>query len=148
MTRHWIARAGPVIGLVLVVLVFTFLTGAPDRYLSAFNLRIVLSQSVIVAVGAIGMTMIVVSGGIDLSVGAAIALTGVITAVALQSGWAPTIAVLTAIVAGGVVGALNGLAITTLRVIPFIVTLGMLGIARGVAKWLAQEQTVNVPITW
>lgn len=148
MTRNWIARAGPVIGLLLVVLVFTFLTGAPERYLSAFNLRIVLSQSVIVAVGAIGMTMIVVSGGIDLSVGAAIALTGVITAVALQAGWAPATAVLTAIVAGGVVGALNGLAITTLRVIPFIVTLGMLGIARGVAKWLAQEQTVNVPITW
>jgi ribose transport system permease protein len=146
--RDWIARAGPVIGLVLVVLIFTFLTGAPDRYLSAFNLRIVLSQSVIVAVGAIGMTMIVVSGGIDLSVGAAIALTGVITAVALQSGWSPATAVLIAIVAGGVVGALNGLAITTLRVIPFIVTLGMLGIARGVAKWLAQEQTVNVPITW
>jgi ribose transport system permease protein len=147
-SRAWIGRAGPVIGLAVVIIAFTILTGAPERYLSSFNLRIVLSQSVIVAVGAIGMTMIVVAGGIDLSVGAAIALTGVITAVGLQSGWAPALAVLAAVVAGGVVGTLNGVAITRLRVIPFIVTLGMLGVARGVAKWLAHEQTVNAPSTW
>jgi ribose transport system permease protein len=148
LSRAWIGRAGPVIGLAVVVIAFTILTGAPERYLSSFNLRIVLSQSVIVAVGAIGMTMIVVAGGIDLSVGAAIALTGVITAVGLQSGWAPAIAVLAAVLAGGVIGTLNGVAITRLRVIPFIVTLGMLGVARGVAKWLAHEQTVNAPPTW
>jgi ribose transport system permease protein len=147
-SRAWIGRAGPAIGLAVVIIAFTILTGAPERYLSSFNLRIVLSQSVIVAVGAIGMTMIVVAGGIDLSVGAAIALTGVITAVGLQSGWAPTVAVLAAVVAGGVIGTLNGVAITRLRVIPFIVTLGMLGVARGVAKWLAHEQTVNAPPTW
>jgi ribose transport system permease protein len=46
------------------------------------------------------------------------------------------------------VGVLNGLAITTLRVVPFIATLGMLGIARGVAKWISGEQTVNAPATW
>ncbi|MGH7619527.1 MAG: ABC transporter permease [Gemmatimonadaceae bacterium] len=145
---RWLGRAGPLIGLVLVVAAFTVLTGAPERYLSSFNLRIVLSQSVIVAVGAIGMTMIVIAGGIDLSVGAAIALTGVITAVGLRAGWPPAVAVLAAVIAGGVVGAANGIAITMLRVIPFIVTLGMLGVARGVAKWLAQEQTVNAPATW
>jgi ribose transport system permease protein len=53
-----------------------------------------------------------------------------------------------AVLAGGVVGLTNGLLITGLRVVPFIATLGMLGIARGVAKWLANEQTVNVPATW
>jgi ribose transport system permease protein len=46
------------------------------------------------------------------------------------------------------IGLVNGLAITRLRVVPFIATLGMLGIARGVAKWLADQQTVNVPATW
>jgi ribose transport system permease protein len=55
---------------------------------------------------------------------------------------------LAAVIAGGVIGLLNGVAITRLRVIPFIVTLGMLGVARGVAKWLAREQTVNAPPTW
>src|SRR5213075_2971289 len=101
-----------------------------------------------VALGAIGMTMIMVGGGIDLSVGAAIALTGVIAALGLGAGWSAWAAVGVAILTGGLVGLTNGLLITGLRVIPFIVTLGMLGIARGVAKWLAHEQTVNAPPTW
>src|SRR5258705_9501392 len=52
------------------------------------------------------------------------------------------------VLAGGLVGLVNGLVITGLRVVPFIATLGMLGIARGVAKWIAGQQTVNVPQTW
>ena len=95
-----IGRAGPALGLVLVILVFALLSDAPARYLSSFNLRIVLSQTVIVALGAIGMTMIVVSGGIDLSVGATIALTGVITALGISSGWPPALAILAAIAGG------------------------------------------------
>ena len=148
MLRTWISKAGPALGLVVVVLVFALLTDAPARYLSSFNLRIVLSQTVIVALGAIGMTMIVISGGIDLSVGATIALTGVITALGIGAGWHPALALFVAVLAGGCVGVINGLVITTLRVVPFIVTLGMLGIARGVAKWLAHETTVNVRATW
>ena len=148
LLRAGIGRAGPALGLVLVILVFALLTDAPARYLSSFNLRIVLSQTVIVALGAIGMTMIVVSGGIDLSVGASIALTGVITALGLRQGWTPALAVSAAVVTGGVVGLINGVLISTLRVVPFIVTLGMLGIARGVAKWVAREQTVIAPSTW
>jgi ribose transport system permease protein len=133
---------------VLVVLVFAILTAEPSRYLSPFNLRIVLAQTVIVALGAIGMTIIIISGGIDLSVGAAIALTGVVAALAIADGWPTAAALGAAVVAGGLVGLGNGLLITGLRVVPFIATLGMLGIARGVAKWLAHEQTVNVPPTW
>ncbi|MEP6621405.1 MAG: ABC transporter permease [bacterium] len=148
MLRPWLTRAGPAIGLVAVVLAFALLSDTPLRYLSVFNLRIVLSQTVIVALGAIGMTMIVISGGIDLSVGATIALTGVITALGIGAGMPPALAVLGAVLAGGLVGVINGAVITTLRVVPFIVTLGMLGIARGVAKWLAHEATVNVPATW
>jgi ribose transport system permease protein len=146
--RTWMASAGPAVGLVAVILAFSVLTGAPTRYLSPFNLRIVLSQTAIVAVGAIGMTMIIVGGGIDLSVGAAIALTGVVAALALDAGWWPLAAVVAAILIGGAIGVVNGLLITKLRVVPFIATLGMLGIARGVAKWLANEQTVNAPPTW
>ena len=93
--RRWLGRAGPAAGLVLVILTFALLTDAPGRYLSPFNLRIVLSQTAIVAVGAIGMTMIIVSGGIDLSVGAAIALTGVIAALGIGAGWGTTAAVRT-----------------------------------------------------
>ena len=146
--RRVLARLSPALGLIAVVLIFAVLADEPTRFLSAFNLRIVLSQTVITALGAIGMTMIIVSGGIDLSVGAVIALTGVIAALGLRAGWPPSLALIAAVGAGGAIGMANGAVITALRVVPFIVTLGMLGIARGMAKWLAHEQTVNVPVTW
>jgi len=146
--RRSLTRVGPALALVIVVAAFALLTGEPSHYLSPLNLRIVLSQTVIVALGAIGMTMIIVSGGIDLSVGSAIALTGVVAALGLVAGWPPTLTIAAAVATGGVIGLTNGAIITGLRVVPFIATLGMLGIARGVAKWLANEQTVNVPATW
>jgi ribose transport system permease protein len=146
--RVWLTRLGPFLGLLLVIATFAILTGSPERYLSPFNLRIVLAQTVVVALGAIGMTMIIVSGGIDLSVGAVIALTGVVTALVLGSGAAPVVAIAAAVAVGALVGLINGSLITRLSVVPFIVTLGMLGIARGAAKWLAGEQTVNAPATW
>jgi len=146
--KSWVIRLGPLLGLAGVVIFFAVLTGSPERYLSATNLRVILAQTVIVALGAIGMTVIMVSGGIDLSVGSSIALTGVAAAVALKDGWPPAAAVALGIATGAAVGAVNGLAITGLRIVPFIATLGMLGIARGAAKYLANQQTVNVPATW
>ncbi len=139
---------GPFVGLALVVAFFAAASGDPARYLSAGNLRIVLTQTVIVALGAIGMTVIIVSGGIDLSVGSVVALASVVAAIALRASWPPAAALLAGVLSGGLVGLVNGLAITRLRVVPFIATLGMLGIARGAAKWVAGEQTVNIPATW
>jgi ribose transport system permease protein len=146
--RRTLARLGPFLGLVVVIVIFALMTDSPSQYLSIRNFRIVVAQTVIVALGAIGMTMIIVSAGIDLSVGSAIALTGVVTALVLRAGMSPILAVLAGVIAGGLVGVVNGLAITRLKVIPFIATLGTLGIARGVAKWIADQQTVNVPETW
>src|SRR5205807_6923018 len=132
--RTWLNRLGPLLGLLLVITIFAILIGDPAHYLSPKNLRTVLAQTVIVAIGAIGMTMIIISGGIDLSVGSTIALTGVITALGINAGWSVSLAIAAGIVSGGFVGVMNGLAITRLRVVPFIATLGMLGVARGVAK--------------
>ena len=146
--RAWLDRLGPLLGLVLVIAAFAVMTDTPEQYLSLRNLRIVLSQTVIVALGAIGMTLIIVGGGIDLSVGSAIALTSVVTALALREGASPLSAIACALAVGATVGLVNGLAITRLKVVPFIATLGMLGVARGVAKWVADEQTVNAPPTW
>ncbi len=146
--RKWLNRLAPFIGLLLVIVVFAILIGEPEKYLSLKNLRTVLAQTVIVAIGAIGMTVIIISGGIDLSVGSAIALTGVITALGINAGWSTTLAVAVGILVGGTVGVVNALAITRLHVVPFIATLGMLGVARGVAKGIAGSQTVNMPETW
>jgi ribose transport system permease protein len=148
VVRRSFSRLGPALALVVVVAAFALLTGEPTHYLSPLNLRIVVSQTVIVALGAIGMTMIMVSGGIDLSVGSIIALTGVVAALGTAGGWPPAAAIAAAVATGGLVGLTNGALITGLRVVPFIATLGMLGIARGMAKWLANEQTVNIPATW
>jgi ribose transport system permease protein len=73
---------GPFFGLAVVIVFFAVISGNPGRYLSTNNLRIVLTQTVIVALGAIGMTVIIISGGIDLSVGSVIALSGVSAAIA------------------------------------------------------------------
>jgi ribose transport system permease protein len=146
--RRWLVRLAPVLGLVIVIVAFALVNPAPEQYLSVRNLRIVLAQTVIVALASIGMTIIIVSGGIDLSVGSTIALSGVVTAVILRNGGAPIVAVAAGVVVGGLIGIINGLVITRLKVMPFIATLGMLGVARGVAKWMADQQTVNVPPTW
>jgi ribose transport system permease protein len=146
--RGTLVRLAPVLGLLAVILVFAVGTGAPARYLSTNNLRVVFAQTVIVALGAVGMTVIMVSGGIDLAVGSVIALTGVVTALLLRAGQPPWSAALVAVLCGGLVGVANGLAITRLKVVPFIGTLGMLGVARGVAKWLAGQEAVYPPSTW
>ncbi len=148
MSRLRLGMFGPVLGLLAVVLFFALLSDDPAQYVSVRNLRIVLAQTVIVALGAIGMTFIIVSGGIDLAVGSTLALSGVVTAVGLRDGWSPPMAVTAGVLTGAAVGLVNGVAITRLKVMPFIATLGMLGVARGVAKWMAGQQTVNVPATW
>src|SRR5262252_5414423 len=101
LARTWLNRLGPLLGLILVIAVFAILIGTPERYLSLKNLRTVLAQTVIVAIGAIGMTVVIVSGGIDLSVGSAIALTGVITALGINAGWSAVAAVLAGVLLGG-----------------------------------------------
>lgn len=138
-----LAQAGPFLGLIFVILVFAIPQESREAFLSYHNFKIIFTQTVIVAIGALGMTMIIVSGGIDLSVGSCVALTSVIGALLIQKGWGtvPTLAAM--IFSGGAIGLLNGAAIAGLRMTPFIITLGTLGVARGSAKWLADNQTVN-----
>src|SRR5205085_6574103 len=87
----------------------------------------------------------IVSGGIDLSVGSVVALTSVVGATALIKGHSAFTAAALTIVVGAGFGLINGLAIGGLRMMPFIVTLGMMGVGRGTAKWLSGSQTVNAP---
>lgn len=114
-------------------------------FISGANFKIIFIQTVIVAIGALGMTMIIVSGGIDLSVGSVVALSSVVGATLLVKEFSPVTTILLTILAGGGIGLINGLTIAGLRMMPFIVTLGMMGIARGLAKWIAGNQTVNSP---
>lgn len=139
---------GPFLGLILVLIIFSSIPEVQERFLRISNLKSVATQSVIVALGALGMTFVIISGGIDLSAASNIALASVITAFAINAGFSPVVALLFGVFTGGIVGLANGAIITSLRLVPFIVTLGMLGIARGMAKWIAGNQKIDAPITW
>jgi ribose transport system permease protein len=134
---------GPFLALALAMGLFAALL--PGQFLSAYNLKTVATQTVIVGLCAIGMTFVIVSGGIDLSVGSSIALGSVVTAVLLRADHAPAVAVLGGIGVSTLLGVANGLLVTRLQIVPFIVTLGSMGIARGLAKYLADEQKVDAP---
>ncbi len=137
---------GPFAGLILVVALFAALE--PGTFLSVYNLQTIAAQTVIVGLGAIGMTFVIVSGGIDLSVGSVIALSSVVTALALRDAWSPAVAAAAGATVGLAIGAANGVVIARANVVPFIVTLGTMGVARGVAKYLAGEQKVDAPAGW
>jgi ribose transport system permease protein len=146
-----------VLGLIAVLVLFIILFGAGgnlQRFLSLRNLQVLVHGDTITAMAALGMLLIIVSGGIDLSTGSVVALVTVVTMQVYKFAFAQTgsmpQASLTAVGAGigvgGLCGLVNGLVITRLRLAPFVATLGMLSIARGLAYWLAERQTVNFPV--
>jgi ribose/xylose/arabinose/galactoside ABC-type transport system permease subunit len=138
--------AGVVGGLILVALLFGLLVG--PRFFSPANLELMARQTAIVCVAALGMTMVIVAGGIDLSVGSVIALATVVTAQLLRDGSWPLWAAAGAVLAGAACGLMNGVLITGLRVVPFIITLGTMLLVRGAAKGVAGERRIEAPITW
>ncbi len=145
---RFLDAAGPLIALLVVVGLICLKADTREAFLTVANWKFIAVQTVIVATAALGMTIIIISGGIDLSVGSSVALCSVAGALYLRGGGSPVGAIALAVGCGALVGLLNGALVTTLRLAPFIVTLGMLGIARGTAKYLGHEQTVQMPRTW
>jgi ribose transport system permease protein len=147
---------GPVLGLAAILLLFVVvlsLNGQIGNFLSLSNLQLILHECSVPAVVALGMLLVIISGGIDLSVGSVTALVTVAAVEAyrlllVRTGSVP-LASLAAVGAGvgvgGLCGLLNGLAITGLRVSPFVATLGMLSVARGAAYWLSGRTVVALP---
>lgn len=146
---NWVtllSRLGPLVGLVLVFALFGSLR--PTTFLSQYNIKLMLLQSAVVGVAALGMTMIIISGGIDLSVGSNIALCTVVVAMLLNRDYSPFISAAGGIGASALCGVVIGLLVTKLKLSPFIVTLGMWGALRGLAKGLANESMVRTKLSW
>ena len=137
---------GPLLGLVAVYALFAVI--GPDSFTSARTLETMARQTAIVGTAALGMTLVIIAGGIDLSAGSVIALSTVVIAALLQADIPPLWAALGGVAAGALCGAVNGVVIARLRVVPFIVTLGTLLLVRGLAKGLAHEQKIDAPLTW
>ena len=134
--RHF----GTAIGLVLLCAALWILT---PHFLTLSNLVNIVEQTSINAIVAAGMTFVILSGGIDLSVGSMVALTGVVLGTALQGGQMLPVALILAAAAGIACGLANGALISFGRLPPFIVTLGMMSIARGAALLFTEGRPVS-----
>jgi ribose/xylose/arabinose/galactoside ABC-type transport system permease subunit len=156
---------GPLMGLLLVVAVgglAEYVKEGTFNYWGMRNQTLILTQTVMVAIGAVGMTMIIISGGIDLSAGSVIALAAVSSAWIVRelappgvrtldgstAVWLPALAMLVGTLVGLAAGGTNGLLITRLKLAPFIITLGMMTFARGLAKTVASHQRIDAPVNW
>jgi len=164
---------GPYLGLSVVLLLFCYFTwqrGDLNRFLSVSNFKLITVHTTITATVALGMTMIMISGGIDLSVGYVVSLVTVTMMLtyrlAFEQPWrqlfhhhyefdipysdflaqSPSVwAIVAGLLTGGFTGLANGMLITRLKVVPFVVTLGMMGVARGLARYLTKGTPIVFP---
>jgi ribose/xylose/arabinose/galactoside ABC-type transport system permease subunit len=119
------------------------LWAATPHFLTVSNLLNVLEQTSINAIVAVGMTLVIISGGIDLSVGSVLAVSGIALARALEAGLPAPVAIGLALIVGSCAGLINGLLVSYGRLPPFIATLGMMSVARGAALMLAEGRPIS-----
>lgn len=144
--RAFVQRFGLAFSFLLLMLALTLLS---DRFLTAANLINILRQATINGIVSVGMTMVILTGGIDLSVGSVLALAVTVGASLMKQGQPVGVAVLAALGLGAFLGVINGLMITKVRIPPFIATLGMLTVARGLTLMYTQGQPITgLPATF
>jgi ribose/xylose/arabinose/galactoside ABC-type transport system permease subunit len=129
--------------LALFVVIGFFSVTAGGRFLSVSNASFLLQQSAIIAIPAFGVTLVIIAGSIDLSVGSLVALTAVVSAVVANEVGVP-VGLAAGLVVGVLAGLVNGLGFAVLRVPSFMVTLGMLSVARGLTIVVSGSQPINV----
>lgn len=142
----WVKRFLPFISLIalcaLIPLGEYFFLGQDPKFLTAGNLAAIARQTAVITIMAMGMTMVMVSGGIDLSVGSIVGLAGVVGAMSMTAGLPVLAGILIFIAVGAACGLLNGMAVTALKIPPFIVTLGAMGIYRGLGLYISDGNAV------
>ncbi|MBZ9989480.1 ABC transporter permease [Mesorhizobium sp. BH1-1-5] len=136
-----VREAGVFIALVVICL---FLTFATDAFLTSLNLLNIGRQVSLLGIMAVGMTFVLISGEVDLSVGSTYAFSGLVTGMLIIAGWGLLPALAVGLFAGAVIGVINGILSTYGRLPSLIATLGMLSIVRGAALILTNGQPVTV----
>ncbi|AZO44131.1 ABC transporter permease [Mesorhizobium sp. M7D.F.Ca.US.005.01.1.1] len=127
--------------VIAVILACVFLSFATDAFATSKNLYNITRNITFVAIIALGMTFVIITGGIDLSVGSVLCLSSMILAVTMHAGYSIEVGILASIATALAIGAFNGILIAYLGFPPFVVTLGMLSIARSLAM-VASNNTV------
>ena len=128
--------------VVAFVLISLYLALTTSTFLTSANMISILLATSLIGIVAVGETFVIVTGGIDLSVGSVVAFSGVMAGLALQAGWSTPVATLVGVGVGVICGIFNAAAITTLGMAPFIVTLAVLAMARGLAFIVTSGATV------
>ena len=135
--RRGLAAVGHALNELTVVVAFAVIVLAlaltTPQFLTTANLLSILLASSLIGTVAVGTTFVIITGGIDLSTGSVVALAGVVCGLALQAGWGVMASMLAGIGLGALCGAFNAFAVTALNMTPFIATLAVLAMARGLA---------------
>ena len=126
-----------------LIILFVGLSIASPHFLTQTNLSSVVRQTAVINVMALGMTLVIIAGGIDLSVGAILAMGGLLGTMAMEQGYPIPVGVFIGTVTGLAWGLVNGLLTTKLAIAPFIVTLGTLGIVRGLTLIISNGLPVH-----
>jgi ribose transport system permease protein len=143
--RAWVSAltsgVGPILGALIVLC--AVLSFATSSFMTTSNLLNVFVQMSIVGIAAVGGTFVIITSGIDLSVGSNVALSGMVAAYVMkQTGANGIVGLIVALTVGALVGAFNGISITALRLTPFIATLAVLAMGRGLTQQVSQGQTI------
>ena len=138
--RDLIQKFAALAGLVALVAVFSIVS---QSFFTVSNALTIALQVTSIGLLGIGATCVIITGGIDLSVGAILALAGVIAALAVKAGAPVAVGMLAGVLAGIACGAVNGLCVTLLKLPPFIATLGMMLLARGVALQITDAKAIG-----
>ena len=136
------------IGAVVIIAFFSLICEVNGiNFLSTTNIANIIVQSTIIAIVAIGESVVIITGGIDLSVGSVVGFAGILTGLLIKAGVPIWLACIMGVISGMIIGLINGLGITFGKIPAFIMTLGMLGIARGGALALNDGKPVaNFPL--
>jgi fructose transport system permease protein len=131
-------------GVVLLLTVATFSVVAGGRFLHPLNLSLVLQQVTVIGLLGVAQTLIILTAGIDLSVGAVMVLSSVVMGrLAVDFGWPPGLALTLGVATGAACGAVNGALVTRFRLPPFIVTLGTWNVFLALNLWFSRSQTIR-----
>ena len=139
-------RKHPILGVlfawIAIYAIFAYLK--PNTFLAFDIVELMMRQSIIIGIGALGMTYVIINAGIDLSAGSVLALSSVSGALVYNQTGSPALVVLACLSTGLIFGCLNGVLVSRLKAGPFIVTLGSMLALRGLAKGFAHEKTVSI----
>ncbi len=138
--KEFLQKFGALVSLLALIAVFSSTSSA---FLTMGNGMSVALQVTSIAFLGLGATAVIITGGIDLSVGSVLALAGVANAMAVKAGASIEVGILVGLIVGGICGAINGLFVTLVKLPPFIATLGMMLVARGLALRLTDAQPIS-----